>query len=482
MGNRTTVEARQAAFLTAITHQMTALAERLSQWVVTDAPTLTLTDLETQVVASIKELGNALLMGLCGLLTPQYLALTVPCACGAQAAYLRDRPAQVLTVLGPLTITRPIYHCATCHHGVAPLDHQLQYCAGSVSAGLEELLALLGLREDSFDAAVPVLEKLTLLTTCPTSVRAASERLGAGVAVNEQQEHLRAADAPTPAMQPDRPVATKPARIYISMDGTMVHTHDGWKEVKLGAVYTTRTVMPQQRPETLLVRTVAPSFVADIAPPETFGPLLWAEAVRRGVTDRTEVVAIGDGAHWIWNLVAEHFPGAVEIVDWYHASSYVWKVAHSVYGEGSDLAKQWANVQLNQLWDGKASAVVEAFALHACHSAAVREAISYFTNNQGRMDYGRYRAAGMQIGSGTIESGCKHVIGARLKLAGMIWDIAGARAVAKGRARLKSNRWEETIAQRAPLRRSYQRRLPAAAAAANLPDQPPSAQPMPCAA
>ncbi len=73
-----------------------------------------------------------------------------------------------------------------------------------------------------------------------------------------------------------------------------------------------------------------------------------------------------------------------------------------------------------------------------------------------------YRAAGMQIGSGTIESGCKHVIGARLKQAGMIWDVEGARTVAKVRARLKSGRWEETIALRPPLRRTYTRTQAAA--------------------
>ena len=56
------------------------------------------------------------------------------------------------------------------------------------------------------------------------------------------------------------------------------------------------------------------------------------------------------------------------------------------------------------------------------------------------MRYPEYRARGIQIGSGAVESGCNHVIGARLKLAGMIWQVPGARAVAAVRTGLKSGR------------------------------------------
>jgi hypothetical protein len=62
------------------------------------------------------------------------------------------------------------------------------------------------------------------------------------------------------------------------------------------------------------------------------------------------------------------------------------------------------------------------------------EAISYYTTHQGRMDYPAYRVRGIQIGSRTVEISCKQLVSARLKLAGMIWDVAGAEAVAVVRA------------------------------------------------
>ena len=61
------------------------------------------------------------------------------------------------------------------------------------------------------------------------------------------------------------------------------------------------------------------------------------------------------------------------------------------------------------------------------------------------MCYAEYRARGLQIGSGSVESGCKQVIAARLKQAGMRWSLPGARAVAAVRTRLKSGRWAETL-------------------------------------
>lgn len=95
---------------------------------------------------------------------------------------------------------------------------------------------------------------------------------------------------------------------------------------------------------------------------------------------------------------------------------------------------------------------------HLAHSSATaRTALTYFTNNHARMDYARYYKANLQIGSGTIESACKHVVAAHLKQAGMRWKLEHARCLAKLRTRLKSDHWLETIALRPLPSRSYSR-------------------------
>ena len=97
------------------------------------------------------------------------------------------------------------------------------------------------------------------------------------------------------------------------------------------------------------------------------------------------------------------------------------------------------------------------------------------------MDYAAYRARGLQIGSGSIESACKQLVTSRLKGAGMIWDDAGAEAVATVRAYLKSERWTAAMARRPHRQRSY-RRTPAhppAAWAAPVPTALPPPEPAP---
>jgi hypothetical protein len=449
----TTLEPRQEAFVAEMTQRMAAVARRLSAWANEEA--CTLGDLEQHAVRLVKELGTALLAGVCQLAAPAVPARQHACTCGQLATYQRWRPAQVLTVLGPITVQRPYYHCAHCHQGSAPLDAQLALCAGSISAGLDELLALLGATEDSFEEAAAVLAKLTLVQVCPNLARTATERLGQFLHAVEQQAVAAAwADDAVPIPAPTTP---PPARLYVSMDGVLVHTYAGWREYKLGTVYTTVTQVAKHRPDDLLIRAQDASFVGDFADPQTFGQALWCEAARRGVLGATEVVVIGDGAHWIWHLAAEHFPEALQIVDWYHATQYLWQVAHAVYGEGTALAKQWAKARLDELWEGQVEAVLHAFRRQLHVGKPVEEALTYYTNNQERMRYADYRARGIQIGSGTIESGCNHVIGARLKQAGMIWQVDGARAVATVRTWLKSGRWDEAMALRPPRHRAYQR-------------------------
>lgn len=73
------------------------------------------------------------------------------------------------------------------------------------------------------------------------------------------------------------------------------------------------------------------------------------------------------------------------------------------------------------------------------------------------MHYADYRARGLQIGSGTMESGCKQIVTARLKQAGMIWSLAGVRAVAAVRTWLKSDRWADAMTLRPQRQRTYQR-------------------------
>jgi len=417
-----------------------------------------LQELEAQVVRVLHDLGNALLTALLPLAAPAQPVPDVPCSCGHLARYHRQRPASVSTLLGRVTLTRALYHCTACDQHHAPLDTQLQIAAGGLSAGLNEVLALLGATQDSFAQATDVLERLCLVQLCPNSARAATEDRGHVLVSHAEQVVATAQQSHTP------PEAACPAppRVYLSMDGVLAHIHEaGFKERKTGCVYTTRTRVPRKRPDTVEIRAEQQRYLAALTDAEHFGWQLWAEACRCGVEPSTEVVVVADGAHWIWNVAETHFPQATQILDWYHASEYVWNAATALFGEASEKRKAWAKLQLDALWDGKVDEVLEGLEPYGSKGEGVTDAVSYYRTHRARMDYPAYRARGLQIGSGTIESACKQLVSARLKLAGMIWDTEGAEAVAVVRAWLKSERWDEAMRLRPPPRRTYRQQAAA---------------------
>jgi hypothetical protein len=97
--------------------------------------------------------------------------------------------------------------------GQHPLDAQLQCCAGSRSQALDELLALLGATQDSFVQAAQVLERLTLIHVSATSVRQATEQLGAVLLEHPAEPHIEL-DA-----RPPQPASAKASRLYITWMG-----------------------------------------------------------------------------------------------------------------------------------------------------------------------------------------------------------------------------------------------------------------------
>ena len=451
--NPTTHAARTELLITTITERMTTLARTLSSWMQEQPHTLA--ELEHHVLRLLKELGASLVASLATVAAPAEPPASIACACGHVARYQRERTAQVTTLFGSLRIERSYYLCAACGVGQHPLDAQLQFCAGSRSQALDELLALLGATQDSFVQAAQVLERLTLVHVSANSVRQATEHLGA--LLLEQQ--------PQPRSEPDTSrarrecAAVKAPRLYISMDGVLTHLHErGWSEIKVGCCYQAQARTDRTRPERVEIRAHSTSYVSALEEAQSFGWRLWQEAVRRGVLNTDEVVVLGDGAHWIWNIAEKHFPRATQIVDWYHASGYLWNAASAIWGESSLERARWAHAQLDLLWDGKVAKVLVELEQCCERGEAVAAALSYYTEHQTRMDYATYRARQLQIGSGSVESACKQLVSARLKQAGMIWSADGAEAVAVVRAWLKSERWEEAMALRGVRRRGYRRK------------------------
>ena len=195
------------------------------------------------------------------------------------------------------------------------------------------------------------------------------------------------------------------------------------------------------------IRAMNITYVVSFDDAQTFARHVYMEAARRGLHHAQEVVVLGDGAEWIWNRIARFCNRPVEIVDFYHGTEHVWNAGQALYGEGTEETEQWVTQRLEELLEqGPEALLTSLWTARAEASAAVESIlgreINYFSKHKQRMRYPQLRAAGYHIGSGSVESACKRIIGARLKQAGMIWTREGAEAVAHLRATILCDRWD----------------------------------------
>ena len=356
----------------------------------------------------------------------------VACACGGVAPFTRYRAKQVQTVVGWITVRRAAYACPECGRGCCPLDATLGLERDSQSPGVRRLACRFGARLP-FAQAAAELAAAAAIRLSPSTMRTITETVGA------RREAVVAGEIASAWQHGLPPVAgPPPERLYVAVDGIFILSTDGTgREVKVGKVVPVRHTPRGEQ------RQVA-SYVAGLEPATAFGQRVALEAHRRGLEGAGVVAVLGDGAAWIWALAAEHVPHAVQIVDWYHASERIWELGRALLGADTVETMTWVETQLGRLAQGQAALLAREWQALTCggEAAAVRDAqVTYFTNQAPRMAYDRYRAAGWDIGSGMVESACKHLIGAREKGPGMRWSETGAQSVAAVRVLLFNDQW-----------------------------------------
>lgn len=233
----------------------------------------------------------------------------------------------------------------------------------------------------------------------------------------------------------------------VALDGVMIHVRDeGWKEVRIATFSAVEASVAEERDEEKEVRLTHHSYRAGLWEAKEFATQQWAEGCRRGLERARRIVAVADGAHWIWTIILMCYAPCIEIIDWWHAVEKLWATANGVFGTGDGQAARWVDAQKQRLWRGNLRAVLAALRVQCPRgqplSAAAWSAISYLYHNRRRMAYASFRHAGYPIGSGSVESACKVVVQARMKQAGMRWSRNGAQAMLALRCALLSGRWD----------------------------------------
>jgi hypothetical protein len=380
--------------------------------------------------------------------------------CGGQAVFAGRRDKTVTTVLGPVRITRAWYHCAQCRHGFAPRDQQLGVGAASLSPGLAEMTALAG-AEVSFARAAALLASLAGVTLSARTIERSAEATGAAARTAAGAEAAAITARVIVPLPPPPPV---PDMFYVEVDGTGVPVRAsetagragkgedgqaGTREVKLARLFTVSRLDEHARPVT---DPGSSTYVATFDGKDALAGLVKAEYLRRGGEHHRQVVAVGDGAAWIWGMAEDLYPHATHIVDIYHAREHLHDLAsHLAFITPGPAA--WLQDRSADLDAGDIEAIITAarqYPLAGVKAEELDKKLGYFERNIHRMRYQHFRDLGMFTGSGAIEGAIKAIVVQRAKQSGMHWTVEGAADIIALRCQHASGRWNDFVTHHPP--------------------------------
>ena len=393
----------------------------------------------------------------------------IECGCGGKLKYQRQRTATVWSVFGKVSYKRAYYAGCRCGIGCAITDQRYGIEPGKVTAGLAHLLALSGI-DKAFEKGKEWMQAFLLFEVSENTIRAETQKMG-GLQQQADDDLVEEMFDEARLQKREQSIQNIPERLYGSIDAAKVRieprtkqgkvdeSREDWRDMKVGCWYEGETVPVNQRSvrqkdkaqrEGTIFRAKNKRYFCDIAESEQFGKLVWATGCSAYADCARELVFVCDGAVWIWNLVAQYYPNAIQIVDWYHAEDRLKRVATEAFTT-SEEHDPWLKKITEDLWQGNIESVIEACQSLSKKSNLAKQSVIYFSNNIERMRYAHFRAAGYLIGSGVIESACKQIVTQRLKLSGAQWNLEGAILTAKARAAWLSGTWQNLISKRSLL-------------------------------
>jgi hypothetical protein len=192
-----------------------------------------------------------------------------------------------------------------------------------------------------------------------------------------------------------------------------------WHEQKIGVFYRHEQSAPGELAEKVGVCGQEP-------PLELSRRLHW-EAQRHGLNRARQLLALGDGADWIWNTVADRWPAAQQLLDFYHASQHLWSLGE-VHRPEETKRREWVETQLHRLRHGQENQVLARLAalpkLRGQRGKVLRREQNYSAGHAHRLHYAQVAHRGWPIGSGAVESACRQKQG-RFKCRGQFWTQTG---------------------------------------------------------
>lgn len=374
--------------------------------------------------------------------------------------------------MGTIEYKRAYYYCRVCGKGLAPFDEQAHLSGRRHTPAVEQLATLAGAVCDSFELGADLLREMAHIRLSESTIQRTTEEVGERIA-NLLDEGTTFGPAEEFDWHTDIQGRTG---AYVSIDATGVRQQgpDGAKaDGRMPYVAAIYDPLPEKNSRALSgpgppshPEQMKAVYLSGLYPLEAMGPLLRRQADRVGMEKAEVWVALSDGGSGLEEFLRVNFnrEDLVLILDFYHAASYLEKLARALFPQDEEAAVNQA-----QAWSGllkhEGGAVMLALLrewdwprrMSAGLAVVWQEVQSYFGNNLHRMEYPEYLSEGWQIGSGVIESACKTVVGQRLKGAGMRWSETGTHALCHVLALYRSAKglwqafWDHSFTSIAPV-------------------------------
>jgi hypothetical protein len=372
--------------------------------------------------------------------------------CDHCAAYHDDPERTLVSLFGPITFDRAYYYCRRGGQGQCPFDQHAGIPDHHLTPAVERLASLAGGVSPSFERGADLLHEMSGVRLAESTVQRTTKDVGLRIAGLLGQGITF---GPRVVWQWQRDARGRKVA-YLSIDATGTRQQAGrggpaeGRMAYVGSIFNPlppkelREPVPNGRRQEMQAR-----YLSGLYELSQMGPLMRQLAARVGMEQADVWVALTDGGSGLEGFAQDNFNRSdlVLILDFYHAASYLEKLAKALHPKdetaSASQAEQWCSL-LKAEGGAVMLAVLREWAWPARKSAALGEqlktVLEYFENNVHRMEYPEYLAEGWQIGSGVIESACKTVVGQRLKGAGMRWGEQGAHALCHVRALYRSEK------------------------------------------
>lgn len=365
------------------------------------------------------------------------------CSCCGQP--LKFKQMRKMPVRSSLTgkereIKSPMMVCKSCHTGSLWMRELLDLDRDGFMQRLRELSVKAGAMETFEGASEEIMRDMVgvevsgskIHTVCQDAGKTAEELMGEG------------------ALGEARPLLPG-EKLYVEADGGMLHIDGDWHEAKLAMAFPQSSLGEISKDRRAITHR---QIVSTLGDREDLGEKLlkMVEGYLPKTPDGAPIIAgnvvvLGDGAKWIFNMMEEHLPGATFILDWYHLDEHIADVGRILFPDDEATRKRWCSRKKNLLRKGRVDEMVDSLLRKSMsleagskEQEAVADLYKYLDKRRGCLKYREARNKGLIIGSGAVESAIGHVFQQRMKRSGMRWGHDGAKAMCALRCAYRSHK------------------------------------------